>query len=68
MSLLDRLLGRPDPRAVIEAQDRTIAAYMAHSEDLRQALLDERRRHSRTQRLLEEATAALLSTPTGDPR
>jgi hypothetical protein len=63
--LLDRLLGRPDPHAVIEAQDRTIAAYMTYCESLRLALLDERRRHSRTMRLLEEATAALLSTPDG---
>lgn len=61
---LCRLLGRPDPATVIEGLERANAAWQTYGEGLRQALLDERRAHGRTLRLLEEASTALAADVT----
>lgn len=47
----------------LRAHERAIRAWQTYAEGLRVALLDERRNHARTQRLLEEATEALGAGP-----
>lgn len=51
----------------LRAHERAIRAWQTYAEGLRVALLDERRNHARTQRLLEEATEA-LGAPLDRPR
>lgn len=66
-SKLYRAVGRTDPRTLIDQQERMVNAWQLHAEGLRLALVEERRNHARTLRLLEEATAA-LKAPADRPR
>lgn len=61
---LCRLLGRPNPSEVIEGLEKANRAWQDYGEGLRQALMDERRSHGRTLRLLEEASTALAADVT----